>query len=129
MDRTTQVHCGHCGSSKRAQTARLFTTRDTGIASMGRAVNVDQMSEREAVLMLTVSANLEAKPAKELSQQLGEWPLALELASSMIRARVRQGESPSAAEQRLRKIIVVGALKRCHDNRSKGGRTFSCDAK
>jgi hypothetical protein len=55
--------------------------------------------------MLAISAGLEAKLARELSQRLGEWPLALELAASMIRERVRQSELPGDAAQRLEKIV------------------------
>src|SRR5262249_28589214 len=84
--------------------ARLFTTRNAAIASVGTAINVDQMSETEAVKMLAAGAKLEPSLARELSRQLGEWPLALELAASMIRERVRQGDSVGAAAQWLRKI-------------------------
>src|SRR5262249_52775071 len=86
--------------------ARLFTTRDTSIASAGRPIEVDRMREAEAISMLAKGVeNLRTDLAKELSQRLGEWPIALELASAMIRERVRQGESAAHAAERLVKII------------------------
>jgi WD40 repeat protein len=97
--------------------ARLFTTRDTGIASAGRPVNVDRMREDEAVSMLAKGVgktSFSLSHAKELSERLGEWPLGLELASAMIRERVRQGESAEHAAERLLKIVErkgVGALQ------------------
>ena len=46
-------------------TARLFTTRDTSIASAGRPVNVDRMREDEAVSLLAKGVtNLETGVAK-----------------------------------------------------------------
>ena len=95
--------------------ARLFTTRDMSVASAGRPVEVDRMREDEAASMLAKSVeNLRTATAKVLSERLGEWPLALELASAMIRERVRQGESAEHAAERLLKIIErrgVGALQ------------------
>ena len=94
--------------------ARLFTTRDTGIASVGRPVNVDRMRETEAVSMLVSRASFSLSQARVLSQRLGGWPLALELASAMIRERVRQGETAERAAERLLKIVErkgVGALQ------------------
>ena len=95
--------------------ARLFTTRDTSIASAGRPVKVDRMREMEATSMLGKGVeNLAASEAIELSRRLGEWPLALELASAMIRERVRQGDSATRAAERLSTLIErkgVGALQ------------------
>jgi WD40 repeat protein len=95
--------------------ARLFTTRDASIASAARPVNVDQMREEEAVSMLAKGvADLGAGRAKEISRRLGQWPLALELASGMIRERVRQGDSAGHAAERLLKIVErkgIGVLQ------------------
>jgi len=95
--------------------ARLFTTRDASIASAARPVNVDQMREEEAASMLAKGvAGLGAARAREISRRLGEWPLALELASGMIRERVRQGDSAARAAERLLKIVErkgIGVLQ------------------
>jgi WD40 repeat protein len=95
--------------------ARLFTTRDTSIASGARAVNVDRMRESEAMSMLARSAEgLGTDLARKLSHRLGEWPLALELVSAMIRERVRHGEGAARAADRLLKIVErkgVGTLQ------------------
>jgi WD40 repeat protein len=95
--------------------ARLFTTRDSAIASAGRPVRVDRMQEAEAVELLAKGvAGLQTERAQALARRLGEWPLALELASAMIRERIRQGESAERASGRLLTIVErkgVGALQ------------------
>jgi WD40 repeat protein len=95
--------------------ARLFTTRDAGIASGAAAVTVDEMRSDEAVALLARGVpHLDTGPALELARRLGEWPLALELAAAMMRERVRQGEPAGHAAARLLTIIErkgVAALK------------------
>ncbi|HEY6345986.1 MAG TPA: NB-ARC domain-containing protein [Bryobacteraceae bacterium] len=95
--------------------ARLFTTRDASIASEAQAVNVDEMRQSEAVaLQVQGVRGLQTGAARELASQLGEWPLALELAAAMMRGRVRQGDSVAHAAKRLAKIVErkgVGALE------------------
>ena len=82
--------------------ARLFTTRQAEIASTARPVNVDEMSEAESHALLSNGiAGLSATSARELSQRLGEWPIALELARAMMRQRIEQGDSAENAAQRL----------------------------
>jgi WD40 repeat protein len=95
--------------------ARLFTTRDAGIASAASPVNVDEMREAESRALLVQSVpNLEAGQARALASRLGDWPLALELGAAMLRERIRQGDSASRAAERLLKIIErkgVGVLE------------------
>jgi WD40 repeat protein len=82
--------------------ASLFTTRDAAIVGEAEPVNVDQMREAEAIAMLSQGApNLETAAARNLASRLGEWPLVLELASAMLRERIRQGDSPAHATERL----------------------------
>ncbi len=82
--------------------ARLFTTRQAEIASTARCVNVDEMSGGEAQALLSKGIpGLSAALARILSQRLGEWPIALELARAMIRQRIDQGDSAENAAQRL----------------------------
>ena len=47
----------------------------------------------------------DAGPARDLARRLGEWPLALELATAMMRDRVRLGNSAGHAAARLVAII------------------------
>jgi len=50
-------------------------------------------------------AGLDAARVAELSRRLGEWPLAIELASAMMRQRIEQGDSAEKAAQRLLQIL------------------------
>ena len=101
------------------QAARLFTTRNAGIdASIDQGagpVDVDEMSQPEAVAMLTEFAGtIDPAHAAALARDLGEWPLALELAAAMIRERVRLGEASSRAVERVSEIVRrkgAGALE------------------
>ena len=96
--------------------ARLFTTRDAGIASTASPVNVDEMRAAEALALLVNSVpNLEAGQARALASHLGEWPLALELAAAMMRERIRQGDSASHAAERLLKIIACKGVQAIGD--------------
>ncbi len=85
--------------------ARLFTTRNTKIAGQARAVNVDRMRPEEGVAMLP---ELDRAGAEDVARKLGEWPLGLELASAAIRERVRLGDSPARAIQRVAPTIAEG---------------------
>jgi hypothetical protein len=86
--------------------ARLFTTRNAEIASKARPVKVDEMSGVESQALLANGVlGLSTAQARELSQKLGEWPLALELASAMMRQRTEQGDSAERAAQRLLYIL------------------------
>jgi hypothetical protein len=69
-----------CGKSS----ARLFMTRNAAIASEANPVNVDEVREAEAVSLLAMGVtNLGAGQAREVASQIGEWPLALELAAML----------------------------------------------
>ena len=82
--------------------ARLFTTRHSEIASKARPVKVDEMSGTQSQALLAKGVpGLSSVQARLLSQRLGEWPIALELASAMMRQRIEQGDSPEHAAQRL----------------------------
>jgi hypothetical protein len=86
--------------------ARLFTTRDASIAGESSPVNVDEMRPSEAVALLTKGvAGLAQHQAQSLAERLGEWPLALEIASARIRERVRLGDSASHAAERLMQLF------------------------
>lgn len=92
--------------------ARLFTTRDASIAAEAVTVNVDEMSEGEALELLNGGVpGLGADPARELARRLGEWPLALELSAAMMRERIRLGDSPSHAAGRLLAIVERKGVK------------------
>jgi len=83
--------------------ARLFTTRNAEIASSkARPVKVDEMSGTQSQALLAKGVpGLNSVQAQQLSQRLGEWPIALELASAMMRQRIEQGDSAEHAAQRL----------------------------
>ncbi len=88
------------------QCARLFTTRNAEIAANAQPVNVDEMRESESLALLTKGVGgLTAQRARDLSQRLGEWPLALELARAMLRQRVDQGDSADHAAARLLQLL------------------------
>jgi WD40 repeat protein len=97
----------------RKSAARLFTTRNAAIAADAASVDVDQMRESEAVEMLP---DLEQGAAGGLAHKLGKCPIALELAASMIRERVRNGDSAThAAEVVARKGVGDGSVPRIID--------------
>jgi WD40 repeat protein len=86
--------------------ARLFTTRMPEIASCSRTVIVEEMREAESLELLTKGLQgLDSAQALEISRRLGEWPIALELASAMMRRRVEQGDTAERAAQRLLEIL------------------------
>lgn len=96
--------------------ARLFTTRNGDIASECSPVLVDEMREGEALEMLTRGVtNLDRGVARRLANKLGEWPIALELAAAMMRARVRQGDSARHAAERLLTIIERRGVEAIED--------------
>jgi hypothetical protein len=96
--------------------ARLFTTRDSGIASAASPVNVDEMRESESrALLLKSVPNLEAGQARTLASTLGEWPLALELAAATLRERIGLGDSASHAAGRLLQIIERKGVRAIED--------------
>jgi predicted ATPase len=53
--------------------------------------------------------------APKLAKDVGEWPLALELAASMMRERVRNGEPKSRAAERISEIIRRKGAKSLED--------------
>jgi hypothetical protein len=94
------------------QAARLFTTRNPGIAAQGTPVDVYEMTQAEAVAML---GDVDPARAAKLARDLGEWPIALELAAAMIRERIRLGESPSRAAERVSEILRRKGAKALED--------------
>ena len=84
------------------QCARLFTTRIEEIALSAQSVTVDEMREAESQALLSKNVpELNLAQARALSQRLGEWPIALELAGAMIRQRMEHGDTAERAAQRL----------------------------
>ena len=61
-------------------------------------------AESQALISKGVPGLTSAR-ARELSQRLGEWPIALELASAMMRQRIEQGDTADRAAQRLLQIL------------------------
>ncbi len=92
--------------------ARLFTTRNSEIASNARPINVDEMRESESLALLTKGVpGLSTALASQLSQRLGEWPIALELARAMMRQRIEQGDSAEHAAQRQLQLLDKKGLR------------------
>ena len=62
------------------QCARLFTTRNAGVAPPGAVrVDVDEMRAAESIALLQAGLpDLNAGKVREISERLGNWPLALE---------------------------------------------------
>lgn len=86
--------------------ARLFTTRIDEIALSAQSVTVDEMREAESHALLSKNVpQLNLVQTRELSQRLGEWPIALELASAMLRQRIERGDTAERAAQRLAYIL------------------------
>lgn len=83
-----------------AACARLITTRLTEVLPDARRVSVEQMAPDEALGLLF--ARLGAVPAdthafQALVARLGEWPLAIKLAGSVMRQRVDRGDTEANA--------------------------------
>ena len=80
--------------------ARLVTTRQAQVAAEGARVVVDEMTNQEAVSLLT--ARLDRTPVdlndfKRLARRLCEWPLLLRLTGAVLRQRLDRGDSLSGA--------------------------------
>jgi WD40 repeat protein len=81
---------------------RLITTRHFEIAAEAARVEVDEMTPREAVRLLTARVQVDSGniPAcRDLTRRLGEWPLLLELANASLRQRIERGDSVTGALQ------------------------------
>ena len=68
----------------------LITTRDRSLAKLGTAIDVDVLSDRESIELLSQHITLtesELPKAAELAEQLGHHALALEVAGSYLKAR------------------------------------------
>jgi hypothetical protein len=85
--------------------ARLFTTRDSAIASQAVRVTVDEMSESESLALLKHGIDAELSEFRALSRMLGEWPLALELARASIERRVLSGDTSENAIQYVERAL------------------------
>ena len=91
--------------------ARLFTTRKAVIAGSAERVDVDEMRDAEAVAMFTSAApGVDVKSTRELARRLGEWPLALELARSMITRRMINGDTSEHAARYVLNVLNKGGL-------------------
>jgi hypothetical protein len=92
--------------------ARLVTTRMRNVAADAQRVDVDEMTDDEAITLLT--AKLETKPCDlapyvRLAKRLGEWPLLLKLAGSALHEAIEAGDT------------AQGALKFVNDALDEGG--------
>ncbi len=79
---------------------RLITTRNFSVAAETTSVNVDEMTNSEAVKMLTSGLNLEKEDLslfQSLAHRLGEWPLLLDLAGAALRHRLGRGDTVPGA--------------------------------
>src|SRR5688572_26055296 len=99
------------------QTARLLTTRALDVTLGTARVVVDKMSSQESVAVLAAPFNTIIPSGSEsataapkaglqaLARRLGEWPLLLRLAASMLQKRTAAGESPERALTRLGELL------------------------
>jgi WD40 repeat protein len=86
--------------------ARLFTTRMAAIATGARSVSVEEMREGESLQLMTRGVpGLDERRARLVSERLGDWPLALELAVAMMREGIAQGDSVEHSAQWLIQIL------------------------
>ncbi len=79
---------------------RLITTRSFDVAYDARRIDVDQMEPGEAVQLLVTRAGAAPdaiEPFRQLASRLGEWPLTITLAGSVMRQRIERGESVAKA--------------------------------
>ena len=76
--------------SPHASVPTLITTRDTALASLGIIINLDVLSTDEAMLLLGHHISIDETQrtaAKELVDELGCHPLALQVAGAYLKAR------------------------------------------
>ncbi|NKB80289.1 MAG: hypothetical protein GKS05_00295 [Nitrospirales bacterium] len=88
--------------------ARLITTRNFSVAAETKSVNVNEMTNPEAVEMLTnrlTSGNENVQLFQHLARRLGEWPLLLELAGAALRHRLERGDTIRGAVSYLNRKL------------------------
>lgn len=107
--------------------SRLITTRNFDIAADTIVVEIEHMSESEAVVMLSgrlTESSIKLGSFKKLAKKLGNWPLLLELANSALRQRMRRGDSiHNALEYLNRKLIAQGIT--AFDQRNPSARNYA----
>jgi WD40 repeat protein len=80
--------------------ARLITTRRFDLVSDMARVRVDEMTADQATAMLAAPFGARVVPEGKLAilaKRLGEWPLLLRLAASLLRGDLERGESAEGA--------------------------------
>jgi hypothetical protein len=91
------------------QCARLVTTRVSDVAAQTAArVDVAEMSEREAVSLLTnrlPQPPADLGPFRKLAARLGEWPLLLELVGASIGQRLQRGDAITGALTYVEQVL------------------------
>jgi hypothetical protein len=84
-----------------AHCVRLITTRYPGETPGATLVDLDKMSDGEADAMLRRGLSLNREQIRALSDRLGNFPLALEAARSVIQTRVNARDSAAGALRHL----------------------------
>src|SRR5580765_6979496 len=81
------------------QCARLFTTRNAGVAPPGAVrVDVDEMSAAESIALLQAGLpDFNSSKVREISERLGNWPLALEAGRATLRRLLDDHDTPAGA--------------------------------
>lgn len=98
------------------QSARLLTTRALDVTLGTARVVVDKMTSQESVAVLVAAFNTNPSGSETagatpkaglqtLARRLGEWPLLLRLAASMLQKRRAVGESPERALTRIGEML------------------------
>jgi WD40 repeat protein len=107
--------------------SRLITTRNFEIAAETSRVEIDQMSESEAVQVLTSRVSgmsIELESFDELARRLGYWPLLLELTNAALRQRINRGDTTKNALWYLnRKLDEQGVI--AFDQRNATARNYA----
>jgi WD40 repeat protein len=90
------------------QCARLFTTRYAGVAPPGAArVDVDEMSAAESIALLQAGLpDLNAGKVREISERLGNWPLALAAGRATLQQLLDARDTPAGALRYLETALA-----------------------
>jgi WD40 repeat protein len=90
------------------QCARLFTTRNADVSPPGAArVDVDEMSSAESVALLQAGLpDLNTAKVRDISERLGNWPLALEAARATLRRLLDARDTPAGALRYLETALA-----------------------
>ena len=108
-----------------AACARLITTRLTDVVAEARRVPVEEMTPDEALGLLiarlgTVPADI--RPFQGLVVRLGEWPLPIKLAGSVMRQRMERGDTELNALNHVARALDKRGIV-AFDNRDSGERS------